>query len=49
MAGELSTTVVAALEGAFVLTRSHRDAAAVQATGHQMQRLVQSHLDDLHR
>lgn len=45
-AGELATTVVAALEGAFVLTRSHRDASAVRATGRQMHRLVQSHLDD---
>lgn len=46
-ASDLATTVVAALEGAFVLTRSHRDAAAVRATGRQMRRLVQSHLADL--
>lgn len=45
-ADELATTVVASLEGAFVLARSHRDATAVRSTGRQMRRLVQSVLDD---
>jgi AcrR family transcriptional regulator len=46
-AQELAGTVVAALEGAFVLARSHRDVATVRSTGRQMRRLVQGHLDDL--
>jgi len=46
-AAELAATVIAALEGAFVLARSHKDAAPVRATGRQMRRLVEVHLADL--
>ncbi len=43
-ATELASTVIATLEGAFVLARSHRDATPVRAAGRQMRRLVQVHL-----
>lgn len=45
-ATELASTVIATLEGAFVLARSHRDATPVRAAGRQMRRLVQIHLAD---
>jgi AcrR family transcriptional regulator len=43
-ADALATTVVAALEGAFILARASRDAEAVRTTGHSMRRLVDASL-----
>lgn len=48
-ASDVSYTVIAALEGAFVLARSHRDAHAVHATGRQIAGLVRAHLDEANR
>lgn len=46
-ADALASTVIAALEGAFVLARSHRDATAVRSAGRHMKRLIQDHVEDL--
>lgn len=46
-ATELASTVIAALEGAFVLARAQRKASCVRSTGRQMRRLVELHLDDV--
>jgi AcrR family transcriptional regulator len=46
-AEELATTIVAALEGAFVLARCRRDAGILRLTGRRMQELVAAHLVEL--
>jgi AcrR family transcriptional regulator len=44
----LATTVVAALEGSFVLARTRRNADVVRHTGHHMRSLVDAQLRDAH-
>lgn len=44
----LATTVVAALEGGFVLARTRRDADVLRHTGHHIRQLVDSQLRDAH-
>lgn len=39
-AGTLADTVIAALEGGFMLARAHRSCDSLRATGHHMQQLV---------
>jgi AcrR family transcriptional regulator len=43
----LASTVIAALEGSFVLARSHRDATAVRSAGRHMKRLIEDHVEGL--
>jgi AcrR family transcriptional regulator len=44
-AGQLATTIVAALEGAFVLARARRDSEPLRATGRCLRRLVEQALE----
>jgi AcrR family transcriptional regulator len=44
VAHELAITVIAALEGAFVLARAHRDATILRQVGHQTAALVRARI-----